>query len=133
MDQRQSDKGFATLTSVIVASAIASAIGVTLLLSGISSTRGSIATSLGAQANALANACAEEALQAIHDNLSYTGQFNRTLGDGTCSATVTDGGGQLRTITSTGTVGGIIRKVKITTSALTPKITVSSWQEVGDF
>ena len=84
------------------------------------------------QAKALANACAEEALQQIRDSTPFTGTGNLTLGQGSCNYTVTSGGGQNRTIASTGTVGSIVRKVKTTIDKINPGINITSWQEVAD-
>ena len=132
-DVHRGEGGFTTLTSVILAGGVASAIAVTLLLSGISSTRNALASTQGAQANAFAHTCAEQALQLIHDNLSYSGQGTQAFTDGTCAYTVTIGSGQLRTLTASGTVGSTTRKLKLEITALTPKITIGSWTEVAAF
>lgn len=126
-------KGFATLTSVLLAGSIASAVAVTLLLSGVSSTQNATSTTQSFQAIAVANACAEKALQTIHETLGFTGTGGLTLGEGSCAFTVTSGSESARTITVSGTVGVVTRKMKIEINALTPKITFSSWQEVADF
>ncbi len=125
--------GFATLLSVLLVGAVASAIAVSLLLGGVSSAKSGIVITNSIQARALATACVEQSLQSLHDNLSYSGTIALTLGEGTCSATLVVGGGSLRTITSTGTVGAVVQKMTIQTSALNPKIILSSWQDVGDF
>ena len=82
---------------------------------------------------ALTNACAEEALQQIRDSTPFTGSGNLTLGQGACSYTVTSQGAQNRTITASGTVGTIIRKVKVIINKINPQITVTSWQEMDNF
>ena len=126
-------KGYIALITVLVTGAVGVAITVSLLLLGLGSSRTSFSLEQSNQAKALANACAEEALQQIRDSTPFTGTGNLTLGQGSCSYTVTSGGSQNRTITSTGTVGTIIRKVKITIDKITPSIYVTSWQEVADF
>mgnify|MGYP001616035106 CR=1 FL=1 len=126
-------KGYIALITVLVTGAVGVAITVSLLLLGLGSSRTSFSLEQSNQAKALANACAEEALQQIRDSTPFTGTGNLTLGQGSCSYTVTSGGSQNRTITSTGTVGTIIRKVKITIDKITPSINVTSWQEVADF
>ncbi len=128
-----SEEGFATLVSVLLVGAVASAIAVSLLLGGVRSAKSGIILTQLVQARALATACAEVTLQSLHDNLSYSGTVALTLGEGTCSATLTVGTGTLRTITSSGTVGTVVQKMTVQTSALTPRITLSSWQDVGDF
>ncbi|MBI2645178.1 hypothetical protein HYW94_03345 [Candidatus Uhrbacteria bacterium] len=125
--------GFIALISVLIIGVLGISIVTSLLLLGVGSSKTSLASEQSAQAKALANACAEEALQHIHDSTSYTGSDTLTLGQGTCAYTVTSQGGQNRTITSSGTVGTIIRKEKIIITGVNPAIQISSWQEVADF
>ena len=129
----QKQNGFITLTSVLVVGAVGVAIATSLILLGLGSSRTSFAVEQSNQAKGLANACAEEALQQIRDSTPFTGSGNLTLGQGICTYTVTNQGGQNRTITSSGTVGSIIRKVKIIIDKISPTIQVVSWQEAADF
>ena len=128
----QQHKGFITLISVLVVGAVGVAIATSLILLGLGSSRTSFAIEQSNQAKGIANACAEEALQQIRDSTPFTGSGNLTLGQGICAYTVTNQGGQNRTITSSGTVGAIIRKVKIIIDKINPTIQVISWQEVAD-
>lgn len=123
--------GFITLISILVAGAVGLAITLSLILLGLGSARTSFAVERSNQAKALANACAEEGLQQIRNSTPFTGSGNLTLGQGTCTYTVTSQGGPNRTITASGTVGTIIRRVSITVNAINPLITPTSWQEVG--
>ncbi|MBI4713619.1 hypothetical protein HY771_00305 [Candidatus Uhrbacteria bacterium] len=125
--------GYITLLSVLVIGAVGLAITTSLLLLGLSSSRSSFAIEQSDQAKALANACVEEALQQIRDSTPFTGTGSLTLGQGTCGYTVTSQGGQNRTVTATGTVGTIVRKVKVIITNINPTISISSWQEVADF
>ncbi len=127
------NNGYVVLISVLVLGAIGIAIVVSLLLLGVGSSRTSFAIEQSNQAKALTNACAEEALQQMRDSTSYTGSGSLTLGQGICAYTVTSQGGQNRTITSSGTVGIIIRKAKIIIDKINPTINIISWQEVADF
>ena len=128
-----SKQGYITLISVLIVGAVGVAIATSPVLLGLGSSRTSFAVEKSNQAKALANACTEEALQQVKDSTPFTGSGSLTMGQGTCTYTVTNQGGQNRTITSTGTVGTIIRKVKVIITKINPKITVSSWQEVSDF
>ena len=128
----QPQYGYITLISVLVVGAVGVAITISLILLGLGSSRTSFALEQSNQAKALTNACAEEAMQQIRDSMSFTGNGNLSLGQGTCNYTVTSQGGQNRTITALGTVGTIVRKVKIIISKINPTITVTSWQEVAD-
>ncbi|MBI5356237.1 hypothetical protein HZB78_01330 [Candidatus Collierbacteria bacterium] len=126
-------KGYIALITVLVTGAVGAAIAVSLLLLGLGFGRTSFSLEQSNQAKALANACGEEALRQIRDSTPFTGTGNLTIGQGTCSYTVTSGGGQNRTITSTGTIGTIVRKIKITIDKISPSINITSWQEVADF
>lgn len=127
------NRGFITLISVLIVGAVGTAIATSLILLGLGSSRTSFAIEQSNQAKALANACAEEALQQIRDSTPYTGSGNLSLGQGACTYTVTSQGAQDRTITASGTVGTIVRKVKIIINKINPNIVVVSWQELPDF
>lgn len=131
--QLQTNKGFITLISVLVVGAVGVAITLSVILLGLGSSRGSLALEQSNQAKGLANACTEEALQQIKDSMPFTGTGNITLGQGSCSYTVTSQGGQNRTITASGAVGALTRKVKVIINGISPAIQVASWQEVADF
>jgi len=123
-------RGFITLVSVLVVGAVGLSIGLSLILLGLDSSRTSFTLHQSAQARGLANACAEEALRLIKNSIAFTGTAMPTLGSGTCTYTVTNTGGQARTIAASGTVGTIVRKVSISITQITPFIAISSWQEV---
>ena len=126
---RPDTNGYVILLSVLVAGAVGVAIAVSLLLLGLGSSRNSFALEQSNQAKALANACAEEALQQMFVNNNFASTGNLTLGQGACSYTVTNTGGNNRQIVASGTVGSVVRKLTITTNAFSPKIAVSGWQE----
>lgn len=126
------NRGFITLVSVLVVSAVGLSIALSLLLLGLGSSRTSFALTQSIQARGLANACAEESLRKVKNSLSFSGTSTLFFSAGTCDYTVTNTGGQTRTITTSGTVGTIIRKVSILISQITPFIVVASWQEVAN-
>ena len=126
-------RGYITLISVLVVGAVGLAIATSILLLGLGSSRTSFAVEQSAQARWLATACAEEALEQIRISASFVGTNNLSLGQGTCTYIVTSQGGENRTITASGTVGTVVRKVEVLISRINPTITVSTWQEVGDF
>jgi len=137
MEQQPCDKnyqkGYIALITVLVIGAVGIAIATSLLLLGLGLSRTSFAIEQSNQAMALANACAEEALQQIRDATPFEGTNNLTLGQGNCTYTVTKQLGQNRTITASGTVGTVTRKVKITLDKITPSINITNWQELADF
>lgn len=126
-------KGYIVLVTVLVVGVVGIAVAVSAILLGLGSSRTNFALKQSNQAKALTNACAEEALQQISDSIPFAGTGNLTLGQGSCSYTVTKLTGQNRTATTSGTVGTTIRKVKITLDKIKPSINITSWQEVADF
>lgn len=127
------NNGYVTLLSVLLLGAVGMAVTTSLLLSGIGNSRTGLAHQHSHQARALANACAEEGLEQIRNLISYTGSGNLTLGGGTCSYTVTNQGGENRTVTAQGTMGTAVRKVKVIINDINPRIAVVTWEEVADF
>lgn len=125
-------EGFVTLISMLVVGAIGISVTLSLMLLGLGSSRSSFALEQSNQAQALANACAQEALEQIRENSAFSGTGGLTLGEGSCDYTVTDLGGESRSITGSGTVGTIVSKFEIQISAIYPVITPTSWQEVAD-
>ena len=137
MDQRcygrPKMKGYITLVSVLIATAVALAVGVSLILWGTGFTKTSLALKQSHQAKALADACAEEALQQIQDSNSFTGTVMVTLGQGNCTYTVVNLGAGNRTVTASGTVGTTVRKIQISIDQVNPTVNVTSWQEGVSF
>ena len=127
-------RGYIALIVMLFFVAVGGAIATSLILLGVGASRTSFALDQSYQAKALANACAEEALQKLRESAAFTGSATISLGNGSCTYTVTVAG-QNRVITATGTIGSIIRKIRIRLSInpITLKFTISSWQEVADF
>jgi hypothetical protein len=125
--------GFVTLLSVLILAAVSTAVSVSLLVLGLASSRTSFSLQQLHEAKSLADTCAETALQKVRDTTSFSGTGGVNLGTGSCSYTVTAQSGEQRTITASGVVGSLTRKVKITITQINPSITISAWQEVADF
>lgn len=126
---KQTNRGFGTLLIVILLGGVALALTLTLSTSSLWSIRGSIDSKSSNTTKSLVNACAEIALEAMRENNSYTGTSNVALSGNSCSYTVTNTGGTTRSVTVSGTVSGVTRKLSITTSSFNPLV-VASWQEV---
>lgn len=137
MHQHRSDKrsesGYIVLISVLVVSAVGVSVALAVIQFGLGSSRSSFALEQSAQSRSLVNACADEALEQIRENSSFSGNGSLTLGQGTCAYSVVNLGGENRFITASGTVGTIVRKSQISIDALNPVINILSWQEVADF
>lgn len=122
--------GYVALISVLIVGALAVAVTTGVLLLGLAWSQSSFTVEQSYQAMGLADACIEEALQQIADSTPFTGIGTLALGQGTCAYTVTNTGGQSRSVTSQGMVGGVVRKVGVTLNQIRPKIALTSWQEI---
>jgi len=122
-------RGFSTLLIVILLGGVALGLTLSLSTSSVWSIRGSVDAKVSNQAKSLVNACAEIALETLRENNGYTGTDSVLIGSNTCTYTVTNTGGSTRTITASGVVEDITRRVTITTNTFNPLV-VSSWLEV---
>ena len=131
MQRTSPAEGYIALIAVLIVGAATTAIALTLLMTGVDAQRSGLVEQQTIQARQMANACAEEALQVIHDNTSYTGTGNLTVGANTCSYTVTSTGASTRTITTSATINNVVRRITIYATIGASSISVTSWQEVS--
>ena len=117
-------KGYVTLISTLIVGTVGLAIAISLLLLGLSSSRTSLVLQQADQAKALVNACAEDALELVSQSTSYSGSGSQTISGNTCTYTVTKSGNNT-SVSASGTVGTIVRKVSFTSDA-----SGTSWQEI---
>jgi hypothetical protein len=130
IDIRKQD-GYIALMTVLIVGAVSVAVACAVLLAGADNQRSVYVLQRSLQARASAHTCAEEALQVIHDTTTYTGTGNLTLGNGmSCSYTVTNTGGNNRTITTVATVNSVVKRLLITATIGSTNIAVTSWKEV---
>lgn len=130
MRMRENQSGYVALLAVLVMGAVATATAISLLLSGTDALRQILVTQQSIQARTIAHACAEEALQTIHDTMAFTGSNSLIYSPGTCTYTVTNTGGNNRSIAVTSTVGESTRKLQISVT-ISSSISVVSWQEAS--
>lgn len=129
--------GYAALFTVIVIGAVVTTIAASILLGGL----GSLQSSRGVEGLSLsrsaANSCAELGLNAIQANTNLSVPYSNSavlnaVTNQSCSYTVS-GSSPNFTILSTGVAGisgqNFTRKVTVTTSSVSPQVTVSSWQD----
>lgn len=126
-------RGYIALLSVIVVGAVGAAVMLSVMLSGVATSRTDFAIQQSGSAKVLASSCGEEALQKILETGTTSSSAVIVIGSSTCSYTITSTGGQNITIQATGIMGTLVSKVKIVVATTTPTILLSSWQEVGDF
>jgi len=130
-------KAFVTLISVLIAGAVGLVIGVTLILLSLNNGAASLVEEQSAQARGLADLCAEDALGKIKADPNFASSSDETidynLSFGDCESLVSASGSYLRTVKSTGTVKGTVRRVQADVDQILPNIRLASWQELGDF
>ncbi len=129
--------GYVVLITVMILGAIVTVIVGFLLLTGQNASIASNSVVANANAKAAASGCAELALAAIVANTttptpaSANQTLNATTGQ-SCSYSIT-GTTPSYTITTTGTVTQgtktFVHRLTVTTSQVTPQVTVSSWQD----
>lgn len=127
------NRGYIALFSVIILGSVGLAVTVSLLLNGILSARLGFDLQQKNQARMSATSCAEEALQQILDNGITSGTGSLTLDTSSCNYTILSTSSQTITVQSTGFSGTMVSKINVIVSSSTPRIKLSSWQEVGDF
>jgi Tfp pilus assembly protein PilX len=123
-------QGYITLIIVLVVSVVSLSITLSLLHSGLASSRSSLSYQQMYQAENMTRACTEEALQKIRENTLFTGTNTLVYSLGSCSYTVTNTGGNTRAISSQGTVNFAVRKMQTNVNSINPLIIISSWQDV---
>jgi hypothetical protein len=132
MRRRGRQSGYVALLAVLIVGAASVVIASGLLLTSTDSQRITLASQRLALARNNALACAEEALQQIHDSQSFTtGGTNLVLATGTCSYAVANTGGNNRTITATSSVSLSLRRVIVTLTRDTTTMTILTWQETS--
>lgn len=127
---RTRQSGYVALLAVLIVGAASIAVATSLLLTSADNQRVTLAVQRSMLARSNASACAEEGLQQIHDNTSFTGTNNLTLSSGTCSYTVSNTGGSNRTVTANSTVGTSVRRLQITLTIGVSNLTINTWQEI---
>lgn len=132
MNIRTNNTGYIALISLLLIGAASLATGLALLTTGVDSQKSSLMQQQSIQSRQLASACAEEALQVIHDSTATTGTNSMNLGQGSCTYTITSIGASTRTIDTSGTVNGVVRKAKVYVTIGGSSISITSWQEVSD-
>jgi hypothetical protein len=125
-------EGYVALLSVILIAAIGVAIMVSVIATGITSSKTDFSLQQAGGARSMASSCAEEALQKVLETGTASSSGNLTIASGTCSYSITSSSSIL-TIKATGVLGTVVSKIKVVIASTTPSITLSSWEEVSDF
>lgn len=122
--------GYIALMTVLIVGAASLASVTILLLTGAESQKQVLNKQNSVHAQKGADACGEEALQVLHDNTSFVGSGNLTLGNTSCNYTVTNSGGATRSISISATENSVVRKIQINVTINPSNISISSWQDI---
>jgi len=145
---KKNNKGFITLTLILLSGAVVLAIATGILLRAISDVRETADSENSLKAWSAVNACGEHALlqmiasststttTAVNWNYaSTTGQELDDIGDSGNSCyiyRVTDSG-TAKLIKASSTVASFTRKILIEVATNTPSLKINSWNYVADF
>lgn len=132
MRNRNEQGGYTALITVMIVGALGLSISLALIFAGLGASKSSFALEQSNQAKALANACAENALQNIHD-LKASGSNSINLALGSCSYIIINSNPGNYLISAEGIVGKVVRKVAISIDSINPAININSWTEVENF
>ena len=133
MYDNKNTKGYVALITTLVVGSLAMSITVGMLSIGITQTQTAGVKYDAVRAGALADACVEYALQEIRNNTNFNGNGTETFSIGSCTYDVILGGGESRTIESTGAVNNAIRRVAVTLDQITPDLNITRWVYVDSF
>ncbi len=123
--------GYIALVTVLIVGLVASTVMVSLIVLGLGYSRTGQTTVLSTQARQTADACAEYALLQIRNDSGYTvTNASLNINNISCVYSVTNLGGSNRQIDVVATANTVKRKLQIQISSLSPKIVISSWQEI---
>jgi hypothetical protein len=129
---KSSPRGYIALLSVIALGAVGLAVTTSLLLTGLLSSRTNFTMQQKIQARMAATSCAEEALRQILDTEITSGTGTLMFETGSCTYTVTSTSSS-PLVQAQGVSGTAVSKINVILASSTPRIKLSSWQEVEDF
>ncbi len=131
---RSSQSGVVAFMTMLVVSAVALAVAVSISLLGVSEARNSLDFKRGHETLKIAEACVEEGLLRLRNEDTYTGTGGTPLpvGNGLCTISVS-GVTNDRTIDATATLSttpSVTKSVQVTAKRTGNSINIVSWQEL---
>lgn len=126
----KTNKGLVALITVLIISAVALSIGVSISLLSIGQAKMSLQQTQSSQSAFLANLCAEEALMKLKEDSNYLGNEIINSGNSSCQILPLEGNWLIKVLAD---YSNQVRKVRIVVNQIDPEIIITSWQEVADF
>lgn len=125
------ERGFIALTSLLVISAAALAVAVSISLLGIGEAKSSLDFKKGQETLKIAEGCVEEALLRLRDNAGYSGG-SLNVGDGSCTINIsgTDSNWVIDVSAEITGPPDYVRSLQITVKRTGNSINILTWQEV---
>lgn len=130
---RKNEGGYIMLYAVIIFAAVILAVSIYSADLATFTAKSFTSVRKSKQARYLADTCTELALQKIWDDNNFSSTGNLSLFEGDCAYQVINTGGSNRELRVDGSLGDIIRKVKVSVIIVGGQINVLSWKEVSDF
>lgn len=128
----KNNEGFIAFTSLLIISAIALAVSISIATLGVSSARSSLDYKKGKETYAIAKSCSEIALLKLRDNATYSGE-GLNVGNGSCVITVS-GSGTDRTIDITATITNpppsFTKSLRLTAKRVGNSINITTFSEI---
>jgi hypothetical protein len=124
-------RGFIALTTMLVISAVALAVSISISLIGVSRAKNSLDYIKGQKTLKIAEGCAEVALLELRDDVNYLGG-SPTMGDGMCTISIS-GAGSDRTIDVEATISEAsvyVRRLQLTIKRTGNSVNIVSWNQI---
>ena len=121
-------KGFVAMTTVLIISAVVTAVVTTVILLSVGEGQASLALLRGEENLANVEGCVEDVLQKIHDSGTYSGA-SITRPEGTCTIAYTLGGPTDWDLTVSFSGAEYNRKIHVVFTRAAA-ITVTRWEEI---
>jgi hypothetical protein len=129
-----SQPGFAALLTIIIIGAATLILSFGTFVLSIGDFEQGYVVQQGSETLAVADGCIDEAMRRLRTDETFGsgGVVNLTIGDGSCTITVSTPQAGKRTIVVLGTIGNYNRKIEVTISLASNVATVDSWVEKTD-
>lgn len=121
-------KGYIALTTVLLVSAVALIVTVTVTLVSLNEGQSSLASSKGEERLSFVDGCTEDAILKIRNSASYAGGTTTTP-DGNCTIVVSKVG-TVYTVTASPADTTYVKKIQAVVTRGATTVTITSWQEI---
>jgi hypothetical protein len=125
--------GYATLITILITGMIGTSVALSLIFTGLETSRVSQDVQKSIRARVIAFACAEEGLMRIRESDEFQGSGAFDLEGGTCVYEVILGAGESRTVRATAFASNYSARLQISVDAIYPSLHISDYRDVSAF